>query len=236
MNLLRLSSPEYEIIIDYKGMRRPASRASQGIEKFRMPWFQHMWQILTYAWLRSQQSQARQVVAGIVFYLNELVPSKQDMEQLSDDVRDELTDIMPPGLDQKELINWRPSTPSPELSGPFRNKRSIRIIRIDEDRINDSLRSFDKVVSDIEDSVANEMRGSEILNCWQVNPEERTCTACDFKTYCPNPAPRTSRNRSESPVPGGLPEPEGRPARERGKHPDYTGGPAHASKDPHDGT
>ena len=78
-----LSSAEYEIIIDYKGMRRPATNDPN--------WQRHQWQVLTYAWLRSQQPQSRVIVAGIIFYLNELALSQEDMEILRQDVSHDQT-------------------------------------------------------------------------------------------------------------------------------------------------
>lgn len=72
-----LTSPEYEIIIDYKGMRRPPQPS-----QLDNSWNYHEWQILTYAGLRSQQPHSKPIVAGILFYLNELVPSGIDLRKL----------------------------------------------------------------------------------------------------------------------------------------------------------
>jgi len=67
---------EYEIIIDYKGMRRPSAPSkeeylniqskmtngdldeSEEYSEFKA-WIQHEWQILTYAWLRKNQSDSQ---------------------------------------------------------------------------------------------------------------------------------------------------------------------------------
>lgn len=167
-----LNSPEYEIIIDYKGMRRPPINNSL--------WQYHEWQILTYAWLRSKQPESKPIVAGILFYLNELVSSSEDMKELKEDVAHKSTDIMPQGLDLHNIVNWR----------KFRESRSIRIISADDDKIQKALGKFDGVVSNVESCVFSESGGSNITSSWQPNPNERTCTACDFKTFCPNPAPR----------------------------------------------
>jgi len=177
-----LSTEDYEIIIDYKGMRRPPVNSDE--------WLYHEWQILTYAWLRSQQPHSRHVVAGIIFYFNELAPSGEDMEELADDVNNRCTDIMPSGRDLQNIQNWRPRMPLPILSRTFRERRSIRVIPVTDDSIYESLRRFDDVVNDIENSVLSEMRGNAIINSWRTNPRQRTCTACDFKTFCPNPAPQ----------------------------------------------
>lgn len=182
-----LSLPEYEIIIDYKGMRRPPKHVANNPNPL---WLHHEWQILTYAWLRSQQTQAKRIVAGILFYFNELAPSQEDMELWREEVSNNLTDVMPSGLDLQNIRSWRHGRQVPRLSRPFRELRSIRIIPVDNHRIQNSLQGFDGVVAAIEQSVLSETTGNTILQCWRTNPVERTCTACDWKTFCPNPAPR----------------------------------------------
>jgi len=178
------SSPasEYEILIDYKGMRRPPINSDQ--------WQHHEWQILTYSWLRSQLPGSRRISAGILFYLNELSLSAGDTSALRSDVINRSTDIMPQGLDLSSLISWRQRSPVPSLSGPFREERSIRIIPCDTNRIRNALQQFDSVVDHIESCVLSEIGGNGIGSSWQPNPDQRNCTACNFKTYCPNPAPR----------------------------------------------
>lgn len=177
-----LASPEYEIIIDYKGMRRPPINDPT--------WQHHEWQILTYAWLRTQQPQSRPIVAGIIFYLNELALSQEDIRRLQNDVRDNSTDIMPQGLDSQSIQNWRRNTTPPTLSRPFKEQRSIKIISVDDIHVQNSLQAFDNVVGNIESCVLSEMSGRGITSSWSPNPIERNCTACDFKIFCPDPAPR----------------------------------------------
>ena len=183
-----LSSPEYEIIIDYKGMRRPPMYSDANNRVINPLWLHHEWQIMTYAWLRAQQSQARNIVAGILFYFNELVYSQEDMVAMQDDISHSLTDIMPDGLDLSNITNWHRGQQVPLLTVPFRELRSIRVIPIDSQRIQDSLNNFDDTVEKIENSVRSEIIGQGIRMCWQTNPVERTCTACDWKTSCPNPS------------------------------------------------
>ena len=173
---------EYEIIIDYKGMRRPSTNDPT--------WQYHAWQILTYAWLRSQQPQSKLIMAGILFYFNELTSSQEDMEKLQNDVNSGTTDIMPKGEDLQTIRNWRRNTPPPVLSTPFREQRSIRIIPVNDSYIQNSLQQFDGVVGEIELCVLSETSGGGILHSWRPNPIKENCTACDFKTFCPNPAPR----------------------------------------------
>lgn len=180
-----LDPPEYEIIIDYKGMRRPSIND--------LTWKYHDWQILTYAWLRRQQPQSKNVIAGIIFYFNELALSQEDMRTLQNDVRDNRTDIIPLGIDLDRIQNWKRNTPLPLLSRPFKEQRSIRMMLINQDRIQHSLQEFNNVVGHIESCVLSEMGGEGIINAWNPNPNERNCTACDFKTFCPNPLPRLYR-------------------------------------------
>ena len=176
-----LPSDEYEIIIDYKGMRRPPVNSPL--------WRYQEWQILTYAWLRSQQPQSNPVVAGILFYLNELELSTVDMVDLKDEVASTLTDVMPQGADLRNIIAWNQGSPLPQMSGPFREERSIRTIPCDSGTIYNALQQFDVVVGNIESCVLTETVGGGITPSWQPNPNRRNCTACDFKTFCPNPAP-----------------------------------------------
>ncbi len=178
-----LTTPEYEIIIDYKGMRRPPSN-----DPSNRTWQYHEWQILTYAWLRSKQPGARRVVAGLLFYFNELVPLRDDIASLKKEIVRNQTDVIPTGLDLKAIRNWRSSALLPNLSTTLKEQRSIRIIPVNNISIARSLDNFDGVVVDIENSVLGELRGSPVRNCWISTPVERTCDACDFKTFCPNPA------------------------------------------------
>ncbi len=170
----------FEIIIDYKGMRRP------GINDHA--WQYHRWQVLTYAWLRAQRPHAKPV-AGILFYLNELVPSREDLEQLRCETISKQTDILPVGRNYQAVVNWRPGTWPPSLTRAFKEQRSIRIVHIDEASIQQSLAKFDRVVAEIEANIAREVSGVPVRCSWTPKPDARTCTACDFKTVCPNPAP-----------------------------------------------
>lgn len=182
--LLRaLSADGFEIIIDYKGMRRPAKDDPKD-----PTWAHHAWQVTTYAWLRARQQQALPIVAGLIFYLNELVPSGEDFKALQDDVAQSVTDILPVGVDAKALRRWQPRMPLLALSAPFREARSLRVIPIDTSVINGNLRRFDDVVDQIETAVRRETAGTALTVSWDGKPEPRTCTACDFKTYCPKVA------------------------------------------------
>ena len=176
---------EYEIIIDYKGMKRPPVEVNNS--KVENSWETHKQQILTYSWLRSQQESSKPIIAGIIFYLNELVPSKEDLVLIKEELNTGLTDVGYEYDKDIDLINnWQEDEKAPELSNGFKQDRSIRIINVNEDTRNEALLKFDSVVADIEESMIKEMKGSKIQDAWKGDSDERTCSACDFKTFCKN--------------------------------------------------
>ncbi|MDL2270863.1 PD-(D/E)XK nuclease family protein [Methanobrevibacter sp. OttesenSCG-928-I08] len=177
-NISSLKDENYEVIIDYKGMKRPSLDSSN--------WIHHKWQILTYAWLRQKQEESSKVIAGIIFYLNELVPSTEDMVSIQTDINGDNTDVTPNNKDYDLIMNWDEDKKVPDLSDKFKMDRSIRIINIEDNNINNSLNEFDKVVNKIEDSLIKEMNGCKIKEAWKSDGEERTCKACDFRTFCNN--------------------------------------------------
>jgi hypothetical protein len=183
-----LPAPEYEIIVDYKGMRRPPSLDPNNPSSPDPTWEHHKWQILTYAWLRSQQQQSKTIIAGILLYLNELAPSISDLKELQVEVLRNLTEVMPSGHDDQAIRTWKKSSPAPTLTTTYKEARSIRVIPVDQALVSSSLLEFDNVVAEIEQSVLLEKQGKKIPFCWRLKPEKRNCTACNFKTYCPKPA------------------------------------------------
>ena len=205
--LLKNGLDEYEIIIDYKGMRRPSAPSKDDFSEIQSKmingdldnsdeyanfkaWIQHEWQILTYAWLRNNQKNSQKPVVGIIFYLNELVPSTDDLVAIREDLKNNETDISKEFVlkeDWDRLIHWDEKFDLPihrDLSEKFKMDRSIRIINIDKELMNDSLKEFDKVVRDIESSMIKEINGYSIKEAWKADAEKRTCTACDFRTFC----------------------------------------------------
>ncbi|MDO5831416.1 MAG: PD-(D/E)XK nuclease family protein [Methanobrevibacter sp.] len=176
---------DYEIIIDYKGMKRPPTAVIN--EKTEDKWETHKQQILTYSWLRSKQEDSKPIVAGIIFYLNELVPSKEDLVLIKDELNNGLTDIGNEYEHDVDLINnWEEEDKAPDLSDEFKIARSIRIINVDETEQEKALLKFDSVVADIEESLIKEIKGCKIQDAWKADSDERTCSACDFKTFCKN--------------------------------------------------
>ena len=205
--LLENGLDEYEIIIDYKGMRRPSAPSKEAFSQIQSrmisgdlddseeysnfkAWIQHEWQILTYAWLRKNQENSQKPVVGIIFYLNELVPSTDDLVAIREDLNNNQTDISKDDIskeDWNKLINWDEKLDLPihrDLSDKFKMDRSMRIINLDEDLMENSLNEFDNVVNSIESSMIKEMNGLSIKEAWKADAEERTCSACDFRTFC----------------------------------------------------
>ena len=181
---------DYEIIIDYKGMKRPPVKMIDS--KAEDKWENHKQQILTYSWLRSKQEDAKPIVAGIIFYLNELVPSKEDLVLIKDEINNDLTDVGQKYQSDVDLINkWEEEDKAPELSDDFKIDRSIRIINVDEEEQGKALSKFDRVVADIEKSLIKEMKGCKIQDAWKADSDERTCSACDFRTFCKNNSVKT---------------------------------------------
>ena len=181
---------DYEIIIDYKGMKRPPIKMIDS--KAEDKWENHKQQILTYSWLRSKQEDAKPIVAGIIFYLNELVPSKEDLVLIKDELNNGLTDVGQEYERDVELINnWEEEDKAPELSDGFKINRSIRIINVDKSEQKEALLKFDKVVANIESSLIKEMKGCKIQDAWKADSDERTCSACDFRTFCKNNSVKT---------------------------------------------
>ena len=179
----------FEVIVDYKGMRRPAQVDPK--------WEQFAWQIRTYAWLRRMQPESLPTAAGVLLFLNELHPSAEDIVHLKEEVAKGSTDVMPESQDLQNLQAWnkkskgKSATP-PSLSLDYRIKRSIRVVTIDENSVQASLNNFDQTVWEIEGGVDNEIRGVPISQSWGAHylkshppPPIATCTACDFKSYCP---------------------------------------------------
>ena len=186
----QMHAATYEVIIDYKGTRRPSVVVTDRRHPLKgqpnQDWSTHSQQVLTYAWLRSQQAGSAPVVAGIILYLNELMPSAEDMGALKEAISSSPagTDVVPTSEDLTTLRGWAAGSP-PALSAAFREARSIRVIPVTTDGIRRSLESFDRVVADIESTVSMETAGQGIVQSWPPRPERRNCTACDFRSYCP---------------------------------------------------
>ena len=178
---------DYEIIIDYKGMKRPPTKVADPQSEDK--WENHKQQILTYSWLRSKQEDAKKISAGIILYLNELVPSIEDLILIKDEIINDMTDV--PINDEFQddiqlILTWQEDEKMPNLSEEFKIARSIRFIKINDEERQKALKKFDSVVEDIENSLIKEMKGCKIQDAWKAEADKRTCLACDFRTFCKN--------------------------------------------------
>lgn len=190
--------PGAEIIVDYKGSRRPPTTCPPHVSDY---WSQGDWQLQTYAWLRSQQPGSAPVVAGVLLYINELAPGDDDMALLQREVASKTTDVRPsPGSqDDYSLRTWRRGSAIPRFSDSFRMARAIRIVPITQPSISVALVRFDQVVIDIESCVRSEAQQGTILALWPAEGDEGTCAACDFRHFCPAPASARSSGTNYSP-------------------------------------
>lgn len=185
-----------EVIVDYKGTNRPPTNHDY--------WYQGYWQVQTYAWLRTRQQNSLPVVAGVLLYINELAPSARELVELKKAIRNEQTDIVPKrGSHNDSLLNmWQQGSAIPDFSLDYRLARAIRVIPVTKKSSEEAAKRFDGVVLDIEKCVSNEAAVGNILNQWVASGDEETCDACDFRYFCPSPAPRdTNRdNTNRSPM------------------------------------
>ena len=174
---------DYEVIVDYKGTRRPTTDEPD--------WDQGQWQIQTYAWLRGRQPDALPVAAGILIYVNELIPGNEEMRSLKRAIEEGTTDVKPEpeSADARLVRMWQPGTAATQLSLEFRLRRAIRIMTVTEESIAESLNAFDNVVLNIETDVFNESAGQPIQLAWGPDcKDNNTCVACDARWFCPKPA------------------------------------------------
>ncbi len=183
---------DFEVIIDYKGARRPAiSTARGGATDY---WSVYGWQVKTYAHIREKQPGSRMVALGVVIYLNELLPTWDDLAKMRDDITNQVTDITPtPGSDDWKIIHMRKPRKSHvdykknrKLSWDFRMRRAFRLEPVHPAAVDEAVGRFDRYVRQIEISHSKEKLCSDILSAWPQNTSEPdTCTACDYQTFCP---------------------------------------------------
>jgi hypothetical protein len=174
---------KFELIIDYKGMRRPPIRGAGAKPTL---WEIYGWQLQTYAHLRRAQEDHLPIAAGVILYLNELVPTKTDIASLRKEIAADTTDVRPASGSEAErqLAKWaRLGDPLPF---EFRLARALRVVPVSDATVQESLDQFDAVVTRIETCRGTELHGGKIIASWEKNPQdEATCVACDSRTYCP---------------------------------------------------
>jgi len=186
-------SGRFEVIVDYKGWRRPAVGHDY--------WVQGDWQVQTYAWLRERQPNSLPVAAGVLLYVNELASSQDDLALLKRELRKRSSDVLPArGSDDYYLLEtWRRGEPVPDLSLDLRMQRAIRVIPVTAESQDDATSRFDEVVIEIERCVAAEASQGRIIGHWAPGGDAETCVACDFRHFCPTPRPRRRKGQLESP-------------------------------------
>ena len=185
----------FEVIVDYKGTRRPMTDEAY--------WQQGDWQIQTYAWLRRRQPGSLPVAAGVLIYVNELTPGDEEMRCLQQGISNQTTDEVPLGgsKDEQLVRMWKPGMNTDQLSLDFRLHRAIRVIPISSQSIDDALLAFDRVVRRVEEDVVSEAANGDILQAWSPDcRDEATCVACDFRHFCPQPAPRSANYVVKAPL------------------------------------
>lgn len=175
----------FEVIIDYKGARRP--------RKGDRYWEEQDWQVQTYAWLRQNERIHHECVAAIVIYVNELMPGQDDFADLKVACSKKQTDVMPdPGSTDEQTIRlWARGLATNTLSLEYRLRRALRVIPITPESREAAAKNFDRVVGEIETLVDAEARDGSIDRHWVGNcKSESDCAACDFRHSCLTPAPK----------------------------------------------
>lgn len=181
LNLLgiRSSTAQYEILVDYKSMKRPSL--------FDQKWHDHEHQIKTYAWLRSKQPGSFQVRAGLIVYVDELYLSHDEVREIRAEQNKHETDIelFEGSSDYYKLRTWDGHSHF-DFTKDYAIKRALRIVDVSPGEIDESLQFIDSTVGSIEKTVLAENQTGRIINNWTTNvADERTCVACDFRHSCP---------------------------------------------------
>ena len=197
---------KFEVIIDYKGMRRPISA-----DRY---WQIYEWQLQTYAHLRSTHADSLPVVAGVLLYTNELLHTWEDLATLSKESASGGTDIpLISGSPEQTLVQSldrrkAPTDPAtgrrqlpPKLPLDFRLRRATRVAPIEPSTIQDALTSFDNTVAGIEKCRGMEAAHGSVLQSWtDYSQEQDTCAACDHQTYCPGYQNNFAHGQAQAPT------------------------------------
>lgn len=182
---------DVEVIIDYKGADLPSSD-----DPLMQDW---KWQLETYAWLRSRQADSKPVVAGVLLFLNELYPSRENLKRLAELARAGRPLQGASQADLEALRRWRDEDSIVDLSPEFRFRRAVFVHALNPDEVEDGSSRFDGTVALSEEAVYREMQGETIEVAWRDTwhrlstqsgesrgaPNRGTCIACDHRTYCP---------------------------------------------------
>lgn len=187
-NQLSSSIPDtVELIVDLKVAERPDNcNHSHLIDD------PHCWQIQSSAYLRAPTA-AAPTVAGLLVYLNELVPTRQQFIALRNALTQQPPQMLlpaPDSLDARILQSWRPRDPSetpPLLSLNFRLQRAVRIIPISTELQQHALLQLDRIAHSITTCKTREKETGQLISSWDRNSSHRpTCETCDARTWCPD--------------------------------------------------
>lgn len=191
-----LSNPpqgEYDFIVDYKAGRRPATDSPLRTQ-FEL-------QVQTYAWLRSQIPQSRPVGAGVLIYVNEFAPSRDDMGEFKSEIANHTTDLVPQNgsADYYAVHGWQQGQAVPNLSFEFRLRRALHVVDTTSALNQHAVAQIDSVISQIESAAFREHNSGNIPNNWQACGGAEDCSACDFVHFCPAPAPLRAQLQQPNP-------------------------------------
>ncbi len=190
---------EYDVIVDYKAGRRPALDSPLRT--------QFEFQVQTYAWLRAQIPQSRPVGAGVLIYINEFSPSRDDMAEFGREMAHGTADVIPPNgsPDYYAVHTWHPDQPVPNLSFDFRLRRAIHVVDAALPLIQHAVEQIDSVISQIESSAFREHNTGNIPTNWNACGGSEDCVACDFVHFCPAPAHLRAQLQQPNPPPRTAP-------------------------------
>jgi len=179
INLARDFPAGFEIILDYKGQIRPEVSEESD-------WYKHEWQIRTYKWLREQQMQQMPVVAGILIYINEFLPSKQDIQKIARLSETKETDLVLTD-EQIELLKKHAFNPQAYLKNipmDYRHNRAIRFIDLrNKSKTKESIEKYDRTVLEIQLCSSIEKQNGN-LEIWENKGNPEMCGSCDFRYVC----------------------------------------------------
>ena len=98
-NLLTSIKPKQELVVDYKSMIRPVINSEL--------WKYQNWQSNTYSWLRQKDESTSFLPKGAIIYVNDLVPTLDNLKNIIDSIKNESTDITPAegSNDEKQISN-----------------------------------------------------------------------------------------------------------------------------------
>lgn len=175
-----------ELLVDLQGHRRPDSCGAQTLchDSTQL-------QIQATSSLYGTRTQ-HPVIAGLVCYLSELVPSRRDFLALRKALSQRPGADIPAAdsLDAAILRTWKARTASavpPLLSLPFRLQRTIRVIPVSVADQQAALTELRKTIQRILQCRSHELLTGHIISAWERNASEVTvCQACDARTWCPD--------------------------------------------------